>query len=90
MFQEEKTFTFRFSLEATFPEDYEGDEDNYAWLQDWEKRIKPELLHVLFTSLRQNPSWTARVRNRGMSPEAEIEIVMVKDFAKDGHKPPKP
>ncbi len=85
MFQEEKTFTFRFSLEATFPDEYEGDEDNYAWLQDWEKRIKPELLHVLFTSLRQNASWTSHVRNRGMSPETEIEIVMTKDFAKDGH-----
>ncbi len=85
MFQEEKTFTFRFSLEATFPDEYEGDEDNYAWLQDWEKRIKPELLHVLFTSLRQNASWAAHVRNRGMSPETEIEIVMTKDFAKAGH-----
>ncbi len=89
MYHEEKTFAFRFSLEATFPDEYEGDEDNYAWLQDWEKRIKPELLHVLFTSLRQNTSWAAHVRNRGMSPEAEIEVVMTKDFAKDGHKPPR-
>ena len=36
MFQEEKTFTVRFTLEAAFPEDYEGEEDDYAWLHDWE------------------------------------------------------
>ena len=27
MYQEEKTFTLRFSLEASFPDDYEGEED---------------------------------------------------------------
>ena len=43
MFHEEKTFTFRFSLDAAFPEDYDGEADNHAWLQEWEKQIKPEL-----------------------------------------------
>ena len=83
MFQEEKTFNFRFSLEANFPDDYEGDEDNQAWLQEWAKRIKPELLKIMFESLRRHPSWTVHVRNRGLSPLDEIEIAMVKDFSKD-------
>ena len=42
MFEEEKTFILRFNLVAEFPEDYEGDDDGYAWLHDWETRIKPE------------------------------------------------
>ena len=83
MFQEEKNFNFRFSLEANFPEDYDGDEDNHAWLQEWEKQIKPELLKLIFESLRTHRSWTVHVRNRGRSPQDEIEIAMVKDFSKD-------
>ena len=83
MFQEEKTFTFRFSLEAKFPEDYEGREDEYAWLHDWEARMKPELLKHIVDSLRQYPSWNVHVRNRGKSSTEEIEIAMEKDFSKE-------
>jgi len=80
MFQEEKGFNLRFSLEANFPEDYEGAEDEYAWLKEWETRVKPELLKTIFDSLRRHPAWTVHVRNRGLSPADEIEIAMVKDF----------
>jgi hypothetical protein len=81
MFREEKTFTVRFSLEATFPEDYEGDADNYAWLQEWEKHIKPELLKLIFDSLRRRQAWNVHVRNRGLSPQDEIEVAMERDFS---------
>ncbi len=82
MYHEEKTFTFRFSLEAAFPDDYEGDQDDYAWLRGWEVRIKPQLIKTLFESLRQYPSWNVHVRNRGKSPADEIEIAMSRDFSK--------
>ncbi len=83
MYQEERTFTFRFSLEATFPEDYSGQEDEYAWVRDWEARVKPELVKTIFEALRRYPSWNAHVRNRGKSPLDEIEIAMVKDFSQE-------
>lgn len=79
MYQEEKTFTLRFSLEASFPDNYEGDEDQLGWVRDWESRIKPHLLKSLFESLRQHPAWKAHVRNRGISPADEIEIVLSRD-----------
>ena len=82
MYQEEKTFTFRFSLEASFPDEYEGDEEHHTWVREWEARIKPDLLKVLFESLRQHQSWQAHVRNRGKSPADEIEIVLARDFSK--------
>ncbi len=82
MYQEEKTFTLRFSLEASFPDDYEGEEDNQAWVREWEARIKPDLLKVLFESLRQQRAWQAHIRNRGKSPEDEVEIVLARDFSK--------
>jgi hypothetical protein len=82
MYQEEKTFTFRFSLEASIPDDYEGDEEAHAWVREWEARIKPDLLKVLFDSLRQHKAWQPHVRNRGKSPADEIEIVLSRDFSK--------
>jgi hypothetical protein len=86
MIQEEKTFTLRFSLEASFPDDYEGDDDNLAWVQEWERHMKPEILKTVFESLRQHRAWTVHIRNRGHSPLDEIEIAMQKDFAADPHE----
>ena len=82
MFREEKDFRFRFSLEANFPDEYEGKEDNYAWVKEWETRVKPELLRLIFDALRRHPSWSAHVRNRGLSPDDEIEIALVREFTK--------
>jgi hypothetical protein len=82
MYQEEKTFTFRFSLEASFPDDYEGEEDNQNWMREWETHIKPDLLKVMFESLRQHRAWQTHIRNRGKSPEDEVEIVLARDFSK--------
>ena len=80
MYQEEKGFTLRFSLEANFPDEYEGEEDSYGWLKEWETRMKPDLLKTVFASLRRHPSWSAHIRNRGTSPDNEIEIALVKEY----------
>jgi len=82
MYQEEKTFVLRFSLEAAFPDDYEGEDDHLAWIQEWESNIKPSLLKQVFESLRQHPAWTSHVRNRGLASTDEIEIVLARDFSK--------
>ena len=82
MYQEEKTFVLRFSLEASFPDDYEGDDDRMAWVRRWESDIKPEMLKQLFEGLRRHPAWTSHVRNRGLAPADEIEIVLARDFSK--------
>jgi hypothetical protein len=80
MFLEEKTFTFRFTLEASFPEDYAGDADEHRWLREWEQQMKPELLKRVMGLLREHPAWKAHVRNRGISPEDEIEIVLAREY----------
>ena len=41
MFHEDKTFNLRFSLEASFPDDYDGDEDHHVWVQDWQYKGMP-------------------------------------------------
>lgn len=80
MFVEEKAFLFRVNLEASFPEDYDGDADDYRWLREWEQQIKPELLKRMMSFLREHPPWNVHVRNRGISPEDEIEIVLAREF----------
>ncbi|ULA65774.1 MAG: hypothetical protein LZF86_250030 [Nitrospira sp.] len=82
MYREEQSFTLRFSLEASFPDDYEGEEDQRAWTGEWEARMKPEILKTVFESLRRHPGWSAHIRNRGISTQAEIEVVVEKDFGK--------
>ncbi len=82
MYQEEKTFALRFTLEASFPNDYAGDEDELNWVREWEVRIKPHIIKSVFESLRQHVGWTSHVRNRGASPTDEIEIVLARDFSK--------
>lgn len=84
MFQEEKTFNLRFALEARFPEDYDGDEDGQTWVKEWEQRLKPELVKLVFDYLRRHPAWNVHVRNRGASPLDEIEIAMLRDFTGPG------
>ncbi|HKT33859.1 MAG TPA: hypothetical protein VJR03_03435 [Nitrospira sp.] len=82
MYQEEKTFVLRFSLESSFPDDYEGDDDHLLWVQEWESYIKPDLLKQVFEALRRHPAWTSHVRNRGRASTDEIEIVLARDFSK--------
>ena len=53
MYQEEHTFSLRFTIEASFPDDYAGEEDSKVWVQDWEARIKPQMIRSVFASLRQ-------------------------------------
>ncbi len=82
MYREEKTFMLRFSLEATFPDDYSGEEDSMQWLREWEVRIKPRILKQVFEALRENGAWRCHVRNRGVSVSDEIEVVVSRDLSR--------
>jgi hypothetical protein len=78
MYHEDESFTLRFSLEAKFPDDYEGEEDERVWLKQWETRMKPDIVKSIFQALERYPDWAARFRNRGMAATEEIEIVLEK------------
>ena len=75
-YEERAEFVLRFSLEARFPESYEGEADGYAWLRRWEEVVKPDVIAAVFAALGRHPGWTARVRQRGISHDREIEIVV--------------
>ncbi len=72
--REEARFVVRVELAAEFDEDYEGDDDGYAWLRAWEERVRPRMLSAVFQALRSEPGFEAIPVSRGASPEAEAEI----------------
>jgi hypothetical protein len=76
----EKTFNLRFSLTAEIPAELWEDDDfeEEAWLAEWEGRVKPGLVRAVFAYLRSIDNWEAHVRNRGLSPADEIEVVMTR------------
>lgn len=84
----DQTFILRFSLTANIP-DALWDNDAFEedeWLSEWEVAIKPGLIRTMFSHLRSFPNWEAHVRNRGISPLDEIEIVLERHCS----VPPKP
>jgi hypothetical protein len=85
--KQDKCFTLRFSLTAEVPPELleQDDFEETEWLNDWEANIKPGLLRAVFTHLRKFDGWEAHVRNRGISPVDEIEVVVTRNY-----EPPKP
>ena len=77
MLTPEKTFLLRFTIQAQLDEQDE-DEDDDQYLKEWEGAIKPALVKAVFTSLRMHTHWEAFVRNRGISSEYEVEVVMTR------------
>jgi len=78
----EKSFSIRFSLTARIPE-AQWEDDTFEeddWLTEWEAQIKPGLIRAIFGHLRSFPTWEAHIRNRGISPLDEIEIVLERSF----------
>jgi hypothetical protein len=78
----ERSFNVRFSVSADIPDalwqDDDFDED--AWLNEWEVSIKPGLIRAIFAHVRSFANWEAHIRNRGMSPLDEIEIVVRRSY----------
>jgi hypothetical protein len=74
--REEGRFVVRIELSAEFGEDYEGDDDGYAWLEAWRARVQPRLARAVFDVLRAEPGFSALPASRGKSPDEEMEIAL--------------
>jgi hypothetical protein len=82
MQRDEASFLLRFSLEAEIPDRMleQDDFDERAWIEEWERSIKPAMLRAVFQALRAAPGWDAHVRTRGAAVEDEIEIVLRRTY----------
>ncbi len=74
--REEASFVVRIELSAEFDDDYEGDDDGYAWLEAWRARVQPRLARAVFEQLRAEPGFSAVPASRGKSPDDELEIAV--------------
>jgi hypothetical protein len=73
-YTEEKTFDIHIRLSAAFGPEYEGDDDGYAWLEQWERDVKPRLVQAVFTALRADARFATVPGARGASPDDALEI----------------
>lgn len=82
--REEGRFVVRIELSAEFGEDYEGDDDGYAWLEAWRARVQPRLARAVFDQLRAEPGFSALPASRGKSPDEELEIAVLFEARQPG------
>ncbi len=72
--REEGRFVVRIELVAEFDEDYEGDDDGYAWLERWKANVRPRVARAVFDALRAERDFDAIPVSRGKHPDDELEI----------------
>jgi hypothetical protein len=74
MHREEQSFSIELNLVAEFDDDYQGDDDGYAWLERFDRELKPRLVRAVFDAIRETPEWTAVAAPRGRDPSRALEI----------------
>jgi hypothetical protein len=74
MHREERSFVIELSLVAEFADDYEGDEDGFAWFERFESRLKPQLAAAVTQALRADPRFQLVAAPRGKDPERALEL----------------
>ena len=72
---EERTFTVRIELRCEFPDDYQGDEDGYAWVGEFAP-IAAEMVQAAANAVRRRPGWQVRPANRGRPADEEVLLVV--------------
>jgi hypothetical protein len=75
--REEGRFVVHIELTAEFDEEYEGDDDGYAWLKAWRERVQPRIARAVFDVLRSDPGFTAVPASRGRNPDEVLEVAVV-------------
>ena len=75
-YREERELVIRLKLGAEFPDDYEGEDDGYAWHRDFDERIRPALLRDLLRTLTRDRKFKVTPINRGLDAHEEIEILV--------------
>ena len=72
---EEREFTLRIQVRCAFPENYEGDDDGYAWWSNVEPATV-ELVRAAVAILARQPGCRVRPANRGRPADEEVTLVV--------------
>jgi hypothetical protein len=71
---EEKEFTLRLEVRCAFPESYEGDEDGYAWWEEF-PAVAAEIVAAA-SRIAAARGFAVRAGNRGRPAEEEVTLVI--------------
>lgn len=82
MHVEEKEFNLRLELRCSFPDDYEGDEDGYAWTEET-RPLLAAVITAAVQALSRHPGWKVRPGNRGRSSDDEVTLILERTIAAD-------
>ena len=81
--REEREFQITLHLSASFPDDYEGDDDGFAWFETWDHELRPRVVRALFDAVRTDPRFAALAAPRGRDPETALDVEIRFEPAKD-------
>ncbi len=73
-YREDGRFTVRIDLSAEFGEDYDGEDDGNAWLEEWKAVTRPRVVAAIFEALRVDGKFEVVAAPRGASPDEAVEI----------------
>jgi hypothetical protein len=76
---EEREFVLRLEVRCSFADDYDGDDDGYAWVNDW-NTVAAQVVQAAVATLKRQPGWQVRSRNRGRPTDEEITLVIERTF----------
>ena len=71
---EQREFTLRLELRCEFPDDYDGDDDGYAWAASL-PAVTAEIVAAAAAILRRDRAFQVRPANRGRPTEDEVTLV---------------
>lgn len=74
--REEGQFAIHIELSAEFDENYEGDDDGYAWLEGWRTRVQARVVRAVFEQLRAERGFDVIPVSRGQDPEQEFRVAV--------------
>jgi hypothetical protein len=72
---EQREFVLRLEARCQFPDDYDGDDDGYAWAEEL-RAISAELVAAALAQLARRPGWRVHPANRGRPSDEEVTIVL--------------
>ncbi len=72
---EEKEFVLRLEARCEFPDDYDGEDDGYAWVEGFQP-LAAEIVRAAAAVLARHPEWRVRTSNRGRPADEEVTLVI--------------
>lgn len=73
-YSEQREFTLRIELRHAFPENYDGDDDGYAWAEGVQPALA-EIVRAAAAILAQRGGFRVHPANRGRPADEEVTLV---------------